>query len=134
MDLAGKKVLVAGTGKSGIGCIKLLTEENACITVFDNGNSVDEAVIIKRLQDAGIDPEGKEINAGDISRIGKMDLAVLSPGIDPESKLAADLKDKGIPVIGEIELAFRQGKGTVTAITGTNGKTTTTALTGEILS
>ncbi len=134
MDLAGKKVLVAGTGKSGIGCIKLLTEENACITVFDNGNNVDEAVIIKRLQDAGIDPEGKEINAGDISSIGKMDLAVLSPGIDPESKLAADLKDKGIPVIGEIELAFRQGKGTVTAITGTNGKTTTTALTGEILS
>ena len=133
MELKGRKVLVVGAGKSGIGCCRLLKQEEACPVLLDNGKGADPENIKKRLCDAGLDAGSIEIRTGDAGDLSGVDIAVLSPGVPLNNPAAVAVKEAGIPVWGEVELAYRCGKGTVTAITGTNGKTTTTALTGELL-
>lgn len=130
MELNGKKVLVAGTGVSGIGAARLLMKLGAQVTLYDGNTSVTEEDIKKKLDGACagcvIGEMTKEI-AKDY------DLMVLSPGISAFGPLAMIFKELNIPVWGEIELAYQASKGKIAAITGTNGKTTTTALVGEIL-
>ncbi|MBQ9827651.1 MAG: UDP-N-acetylmuramoyl-L-alanine--D-glutamate ligase, partial [Lachnospiraceae bacterium] len=133
MELKDKKVLVVGAGKSGIGCLKLLKQMNAVTVLLDNGKGADPDAIKARLKDNGLDPFGTEIRTGEHGDLSGIDIAVLSPGVPLDTPLVEDLRSMSIPVWGEIELAYRCGRGTVTAITGTNGKTTTTALTGELL-
>lgn len=130
MELKGKKVLVAGTGISGIGAARLLKKLGAEVTLYDGNTSVTEEDIRKKMDGADVSCVIGEMT----SEIAKdYDLMVLSPGISAFGPLAMIFKDQQIPVWGEIELAYQASKGKIAAITGTNGKTTTTALVGEIL-
>ena len=130
-ELQGKKVLVFGSGISGIGAVKLLEAVQACVVLYDGNEKLDRNDIAGKL------PEGStcEIILGELPGevLSTLDLVVMSPGVPLDSPAVQKLKDAGIPVWGEVELAYRMGAGTVLAITGTNGKTTTTALLGEIM-
>lgn len=131
MNVKGKKVLVFGTGKSGIGAAGLLDRLGAVIILYDGNRNQEEQEIKKRL--------GEEISAeiilGELPDevLGTLDLAVLSPGVPTDLPVVRKMKERNIPVWGEVELAYQAGKGRVLAITGTNGKTTTTSLLGEIM-
>ena len=130
MDLKGKKVLVAGTGISGIGAAKLLRKLGAEAVLYDGNPSVTREDIVKKMDGAEVD-----VIIGELTKEQAecFDLMVLSPGISAFGPLAMTFKELSIPVWGEVELAYQAGKGKIAAITGTNGKTTTTALVGEIL-
>ncbi len=131
MVVAGKKVLVFGTGISGIGAVKLLEDHGAQIVLFDGNVKADVEKIKERL------PKNSkaDIILGTLPEevIKELDLAVLSPGVPTDLPVVNAMRDAGIQIIGEVELAYSFGKGDVLAITGTNGKTTTTSLLGEIM-
>ena len=131
MVVAGKKVLVFGTGISGIGAVKLLEDHGAQIVLFDGNVNADVAKIRERLQK----DSKAEIILGTLPEdvMKELDLAVLSPGVPTDLPVVNNMRDAGIRIIGEVELAYSFGKGDVLAITGTNGKTTTTSLLGEIM-
>ena len=131
MEVAGKKVLVFGTGISGIGAVKLLEDHGAQIVLFDGNEKADVAKIKERLQK----DSKAEIILGTLPEavMKELDLAVLSPGVPTDLPIVNAMRAAGIQIIGEIELAYSFGKGDVLAITGTNGKTTTTSLLGEIM-
>ena len=131
MDLKSKKVLVFGAGKSGIGAADLLGSVGAQPVIYDGNADLDKEAVLHKTN-------GKyqpEIWAGDFpeGEIDSLDLVVLSPGVPTDLPLVKKFYEKGLPVWSEVELAYRTGKGEVLAITGTNGKTTTTALLGKIM-
>lgn len=130
MELQGKKVLVAGTGISGIGAAKLLIKVGADVTLYDGNTAVTEEMIAGKMDGAKVKTILGEITK---EQAASFDLMVLSPGISAFGPFAMMFKEAGVPVWGEIELAYQTGKGKIAAITGTNGKTTTTALVGDIL-
>ena len=132
MDLKVKKVLVFGSGKSGIGAAELLGKVGACPVVYDGNADLDKEAVIHKLPDI----KNLEVYAGVLPRDVQesLDLVVLSPGVPTDLPMVKDFYQQGLPVWGEVELAYRTGKGRVLAITGTNGKTTTTALLGKIMS
>ena len=131
MDLDGKKVIVVGTGISGIGAIKLLCEAGAVPVLYDGNDKLDKQEIKSKFS------EGAEadIVLGELPEelLRSADLAVISPGVPIDSPVVLKFNEAGVPVWGEIELAYNYEKGVVAAITGTNGKTTTTTLVGEII-
>ena len=131
MDLLGKKVLVAGCGKSGLGAAGLLQKAGAVPVLFDENEKLDGKALCAR-EDY---PKDTALVLGSLPKelLSELSLAVLSPGISIEEAFVSTLKEADIPVWGEIELAWNYEKGKVLAITGTNGKTTTTTLVGEIL-
>lgn len=131
MDLKGKRVLVFGSGKSGIGAAELLGQVGACPVLYDGNPDLDKEAVLHKT--ASI--KETDIYAGELpEEVQKnLDLAVLSPGVPTDLPLVKSFYEQGLPVWGEVELAFRTGKGRVLAITGTNGKTTTTALLGKIM-
>ena len=131
MDLKGKRVLVFGSGKSGIGAAELLGQVGACPVLYDGNPDLDKEAVLHKT--ASI--KETDIYAGGLpEELQKsLDLAVLSPGVPTDLPLVKSFYEQGLPVWGEVELAFRTGKGRVLAITGTNGKTTTTALLGKIM-
>lgn len=131
MELKDKQVLVAGSGKSGIGATDLLKKIGANVTIYDGNDKLKKEEILDRLSDA----EGVEVVLGELKEdiISKADIMILSPGIAIDAPFVLKVKEAGVPIWGEIELAYATGKGKLAAITGTNGKTTTTALVGEIL-
>lgn len=131
MELQGKKVLVAGCGKSGLGAAGLLKKTGACPVLFDENEELDRESLTARKDY----PEGVLLVLGKLedALIKELSLAVISPGISIEEPFVERLKEAGVPIWGEVELAWQFGKGRLIAITGTNGKTTTTALVGEIL-
>ncbi|MGN0306629.1 MAG: UDP-N-acetylmuramoyl-L-alanine--D-glutamate ligase [Lachnospiraceae bacterium] len=131
MEFKNKNILVAGCGISGISAALLLIKKGARVILFDSNENVDKEKVREKLGRA----EGVKIITGELPEgiIQSLELAVLSPGIPCDSDFAEGLKEKHIPLMGEIELAYLCGKGEVIAITGTNGKTTTTALTGKIM-
>lgn len=131
MDFTGKKVLVVGTGISGIAAVKLLAAKDAKITILEGNKDTKQDVIREKVpSDISYD-----LIIGDLPEeiMDSLDLAVLSPGVPTDLPFVIRLQEKKIPVWGEIELAYTCGRGRLAAITGTNGKTTTTALTGAIL-
>ena len=131
MNLQNKKVLVFGTGISGIAAANLLEDQGACPVLFDGNTQLKEADVREKL------PAGSkaEIMIGDLSEdtMSELALVVLSPGVPTDLPLVNQLRDKGLKIWGEIELAYEFSKGDVLAITGTNGKTTTTSLLGAIM-
>lgn len=131
MDLQGKNVLVAGCGISGMASAKLLAQIGAKVILFDTNEKLQKEDILHKL-DKDIDVEIVLGNVDDKLASG-LELVVLSPGIPVDADFVNDLREKGLPIWGEIELAYQFAKGRIAAITGTNGKTTTTALTGEIM-
>lgn len=123
MDLHGKKVAVVGLGKSGQAAFELLKRTGADICLYDGKEGLDVSAYDAPVY-LGEFPE--EIFAG-------QDLAVFSPGVPLDIPVAVFFRERQIPIIGEIELAYQMEQGQIIGITGTNGKTTTTTLTGEIM-
>lgn len=131
IDLNGKKVIVVGTGISGIGSAGLL-EANGAIPVLYDGNT---NVTVEQVMEKLPKDSKAEVVIGEFptNLLGELSLAVLSPGVPTDIDFVLDIKKAGIPVWGEVELAYNYSKGRVIAITGTNGKTTTTSLVGQIM-
>lgn len=129
MELSDKRVLVFGSGKSGLAAYSLLKKAGARPYLFDQNEHPDMERITQVLGDDA------EVVAGILPEIyfRQTELVVISPGIPCDLPIVEELKAADIPIWGEIELAYRLGKGKVLAVTGTNGKTTTTALLGKIM-
>ena len=131
MDLKDKKVIVVGCGISGIGAVRLLSQTGAEILLYDENQKLKtEEVKAKLPKDCSVTIQIGEWKA-DILR--EVDIMIVSPGIAVDAPYIRMAKEAGILIWGEIELAYQFSKGQLAAITGTNGKTTTTTLTGEIL-
>ncbi len=131
MLIKGKKVLVLGMEVSGIAAAHLLRDEKAIVTIGEIEENEDKRAEAKKLNQAGI-----EVILGPhpLSLLEGKQLVIVSPGIPLTIPLLQKARLRGIPILGELELAFHFSKGkSLVAITGTNGKTTTTLLTGKIL-
>ncbi len=130
MELKGKKVLVVGLGTSGLAAALFLRRQGAQVPVSDIRSAESLARDIPALLD-----EGVMVEAGGhgLLTFRRQDLIVVSPGVPLNTPELVQARNFGRPVIGELELAARFLKGKILAITGSNGKTTTTALAGEIL-
>lgn len=131
MEVSGKKVLVFGSGISGIGAVKLLEEQGAEVIIYDGNEKLDEREVAKKLESGS--KARIVIGAFPEEMIGDLELVIISPGVPTDLPVILKMKEQNIPVIGEVELAYTYGKGDVLAITGTNGKTTTTTLLGQIM-
>lgn len=131
MDFTNKNVLVYGTGISGISAVSLLESVQAKVILYDENTKITKEQVRTKLA-AG---SKAKIILGVLSDevIGTLDLVVLSPGVPTDIPLVEEFKRQDILVWGEIELAYRLSKGRVVAITGTNGKTTTTTLVGKLM-
>ncbi|MFU0826644.1 MAG: UDP-N-acetylmuramoylalanine--D-glutamate ligase [Lachnoclostridium sp.] len=131
MNLEGKRILIYGAGKSGIAAAKLLHKGNARIVIYDENNQLDIDEVKAKLPK---DFDGSFL-LGNISEdlLNTIDLLILSPGVPTDLDLVIRAKEKHIPVWGEVELAYCFSKGKIVGITGTNGKTTTTTLVGQIM-
>lgn len=127
---SGKKTVVLGLGHSGEAAATLLLEEGAAVTVCESSDTPAVREKAARMESSGIRVLLGKAADQDTSLY---DLAVISPGIDPSVPLVRNVAKKNIPVIGELELSFQECTCPVVAITGTNGKTTTTELTEKIL-
>ena len=130
MELKGKKVLVVGLGKSGLAAALFLRRRGAQVTVSDVRSAEALAKDIPALLEAGIMVEA---GGHGLLTFRRQDLIVISPGVPLDTPELAQVKSFGLPVIGELELAARFLKGKMLAVTGSNGKSTTTTLLGEIL-
>ena len=130
MELKGKKVLVVGLGKSGLAAALFLRRRGAQVTVSDMRSAEALAKDIPALLEEGINVEA---GGHGLLTFRRQDLIVVSPGVPLDTPELAQVRSFGLPVIGELELAARFLKGKMLAITGSNGKTTTTTLVGEIL-
>ena len=126
-----KRVLVFGSGRSGIAACDLLCGAGSPVLIFDENENASAEDIIAKVKV----PEMVECLIGNIAEddIKDIDEAVISPGIPLDKPSVVMLREHGVKIIGELELAYRNSKGRLFAITGTNGKTTTTALLGEIV-
>lgn len=127
-----KKVLVLGLSKSGISAAKYLNRHGADVYITElRAQKEDDAANIEELSSLGV-----KVEMGGHSKefIEDAYLAVTSPGIPPSSDIFAKLKEANVNVISEVELAYQESRKPFIVITGTNGKTTTTALTSHILS
>ena len=131
MDWKNKKFLVFGTGISGIAAAELLKREELDVVLYD-GN---EALDVDALREKSPLIKDVPVILGTIEEdlLQKTDIAILSPGVPVDLPIVQQMRDNGILIWGEIELAYVFGKGRILAITGTNGKTTTTTLLGEIM-
>jgi UDP-N-acetylmuramoylalanine--D-glutamate ligase len=127
--LKNKRVLVVGLGKSGLSAAMFLREQGARVTVSDTRSAVALAKEIPALLEAGIMVES---GGHGLLTFRRQDLIVVSPGVPMDTPEVKQVVAFGLPVIGELELASRYLQGRVVAITGSNGKTTTTTLVGKI--
>jgi UDP-N-acetylmuramoylalanine--D-glutamate ligase len=126
-SVAGQRVVVVGAARSGVAAAELLARRGARVTVTDRKPEIDAA---DALTDRGVVLELGGHRAGTLT---SADLVVVSPGVPLDQPLLRAARDAGVPIVGELELASRWLKGRVIAITGTKGKSTTTALTGRML-
>jgi len=126
-DVQGRRVTVVGAARSGIAAAELLARRGASVTLSDLRADVPDAA---PLADLGV---RLELGGHQETSFASADLLVVSPGVPPEQPLVAAARARGVPVLGELELASRWLRGRVIAITGTKGKSTTTALTGRML-
>ena len=127
----GEKCLVIGSGISGIGSLGLLEHLGAEVVLYDSNDKLTEADLKAKLN-----PGSKAVCiTGDLPEkiIEKAETVVLSPGVPVDAPPVQRLQASGARIMGEIELGYQEEKGRVVAITGTNGKTTTTTLVGEIM-
>jgi UDP-N-acetylmuramoylalanine--D-glutamate ligase len=131
MELKGKKILVVGLGKSGLAAALFLRRHGAQVTVSDLRSAQALSKEIPSLLEAGIVVEA---GGHGLLTFRRQDLIVVSPGVPLSTPELVQVRNLGLPIIGELELAARFLKGKVLAITGSNGKTTTTTLCGEIFS
>ncbi|HWZ12033.1 MAG TPA: UDP-N-acetylmuramoyl-L-alanine--D-glutamate ligase [Acidobacteriaceae bacterium] len=129
MELNRKRILVVGLGKSGVAAALFLRKRGAQVTVSDSRSEQSLAKELPALLDAGIMVEA---GGHGLLTFRRQDLIVVSPGVPTNTPELVQARSLGVPVIGELELASRFLEGGIIAITGSNGKTTTTTLVGEI--
>ncbi len=126
-----EKVLVLGTGKSGIAAAKLILKKGDQAVLFDSNEALDVTKLLKNFEAvASLTVRTGELQPAELVGI---DRAVVSPGIPLDKPFVRLIRTAGIPLWGELELAYRNAAGALCAVTGTNGKTTTVSLIGEIL-
>jgi len=130
MDLTGKKVLVVGLARTGVALTRFLAEAGARVTVTDLAPAKELAEMRALIQDL---PVEEELGATQPAHVLSYDLILPSPGVPPELPWLEEARRHGIPVWGELELAGHFLTRPVMAVSGTNGKTTTTTLVGEFL-
>lgn len=126
------RYLVVGSGKSGISACRLLDRIKVkSVTLLESNTKIKEDEIREKLGDVSV----SDIIIGELADedYGRFDIAVLSPGVPTDQYFVQRLKESGTKIWGELELGFKNARGKLYAITGTNGKTTTTALTGAIM-
>lgn len=135
MRFKDRKVIVVGTGKSGIGSAALLEKNGALPVIYDGNEQADKEGVKESIREKLGYESKAELYLGEFPKeiVKDAKLAVLSPGVPVDAGFVVYMKEHGIPVWGEIELAYHFAKGRVIAITGTNGKTTTTSLVGQIM-
>ena len=128
-NITGKRVLIVGLGNSGKAAVQAMVKLGAVVSVQDNKTEEDiDPQLLTFLKDKsvkcylGCQPED----------MSSFDMMILSPGVSPELDFIKTARDSGVEITGELEIAYRIGNGRYVAITGTNGKTTTTTLVGEI--
>ena len=129
--ITDKRILIIGSGLSGVAAAELLEKAGAVPVLYDSNSSLAETEVRSRL------PKGSRIRIllGELPEKEKneTEVVILSPGVPADLPLVEEMRENGTVIWGEVELAFHFAKGAMAAITGTNGKTTTTALVGEIL-
>ncbi|MDO5407571.1 MAG: UDP-N-acetylmuramoyl-L-alanine--D-glutamate ligase [Eubacteriales bacterium] len=129
--MSSQKVLVAGSGKSGIAAAKLLLSMGGEVVLYDGNTNLDRETLKENFEeDAKVTIVLGELTRTDLLGV---ELSIISPGIPLDAPFVAVLDEAEVPIWSEIQLAYHVAKGKLAAITGTNGKTTTTALTGEIM-
>lgn len=129
MELKNKKVIIIGMARSGISSAKLCDKLGAFVTLYDAKDKSKFDIILNELSSYNFNYIFGEFNVSPLD----YDLFVLSPGIPTDLPFIIKAKELGVEVIGEIELAYLNCNSPIIAITGTNGKTTTTTLVGEIM-
>ena len=128
-NITGRNILIVGLGKSGTAACQTMLDLNANVTVQDKRSERDfDPSFINYLRGRGVTCYFDEIPPD----MGIFDMIILSPGASPELSFVEKAKERGAEITGELEIAFRTSEGNFVAITGTNGKTTTTILTGKI--
>ena len=126
----GDVVAVLGLGLSGAAAARLAKSKGAQVYASDLSSGEPQRAVAADLRAEGIEAEA---GRHDLERVRGSDLAVVSPGIPPEAEARRALRDAGVPCLAEVELAFRDLTSRLIGITGTNGKTTTTALCQHLL-
>ncbi len=128
-DMKDKNVLVVGLGKSGIAATQAMVKLGAKVSVQDSKPEEKiDANLISYFKNQNVGMYFNEIPKD----LGQFNMMILSPGVSPELPFIKEAESKGCEIIGELEIAYRVGHGKYVSITGTNGKTTTTTLVGEI--
>ncbi len=130
MDLTGKKILVVGLARTGAALARFLTQAGARVTVTDVAKASDLTAMRAEIKDL---PVAEELGVPEPRDVGRFDLILPSPGVPPELPWLEKARQSGIPVWGELELASHFITRPVIAVTGTNGKTTTTTLVHKFL-
>ncbi len=130
MELKGKNILIIGLGKSGAWCAKFLKKKGAFVTITDRAGYDEVSQYAGEMENLGIN---LDLGGHSPKAFEKADLIVISPGVPHTIEPVIRARKRGVEITGEMELASRFIKEPVIAITGTNGKTTTTTLTAEML-
>jgi UDP-N-acetylmuramoylalanine--D-glutamate ligase len=130
MRLAGRKALVVGVGKSGVAAARLLATHGAYVALADDKDAGALADSLRSLQDV---PHERHLGGLSDEAFRGRDLVVMSPGVPLSTPAVAEARARGVEMIGEVELAARFVEEPVLGVTGTNGKSTTTALTAHLL-
>ena len=130
LNLKNKNVLVVGLARSGVSALRLLLKEGAKVTVTDTAGKDKLVDAVSRLKGLSI---SYELGGHNLETFLNSDLIIISPGVPYKSEYLLKAREKGIPVISEIELAYNLLKPPIIGITGTNGKSTVTTLTGELI-
>ena len=136
MDLKGTRALAFGAGKSGIASAGLMLKCGADVVLYDGNDKLDRQALCAKVSESAGDYSGSlDVITGALpdEALEGLKLAVLSPGVPCDIEEVARIRKAGTEIIGEVELAYRAGAGRVLAVTGTNGKTTTTTLLGELM-
>ena len=131
MDFLGKNVVVVGAGKSGIGAISLLNTLGAEIVLFDGNEKADVLALKEQVSEYKVNNVYAGVLPNEV--VEKTQMLVLSPGVPTDTEFVEQFRKNGTVILGEIELGYQVAKGRLIGITGTNGKTTTTTLVGQIM-
>ena len=128
-NIKDKRALIVGLGKSGIAAAQAMIKLGAKVTIQDSKEREEtDAQLLNYLEGKNVKCYFHQIP----EHVADFDMVILSPGVSPELDFIKEAEADGAEIVGELEIAYRIARGTFVAITGTNGKTTTTSLVGEI--